>query len=77
MAHCTLTLEEKSDGTVRRSLVRQVRRAAIRAVDTIHLWMERAHQRHELAKLDAHRLKDIGVSRDQVEREIAKPFWRG
>ncbi len=38
-------------------------------------WQERARQRHALAALDDRMLKDVGLSRGQVSREIAKPFW--
>jgi uncharacterized protein YjiS (DUF1127 family) len=39
-------------------------------------WIERSRQRHALAELDGRLLKDIGVTRAQAAREIAKPFWR-
>lgn len=37
---------------------------------------ERWCQRQALSRLDDHRLKDIGLSRADVEREISKPIWR-
>ena len=43
---------------------------------TLKFWFERAHQRRQLGKLDDRMLKDIGISRLDVIREIAKPFWR-
>ncbi len=39
-------------------------------------WFERIQQRRELAGLDDRMLEDIGLDRDIVEREIAKPFWQ-
>ena len=45
---------------------------------TIGLWRARRRQRRHLAELaqwDDHVLKDIGVSRDTVLAEAAKPFW--
>jgi uncharacterized protein YjiS (DUF1127 family) len=39
-------------------------------------WFERARQRRELSRLSAHMLKDIGLTRADVEAELAKPFWR-
>ena len=39
-------------------------------------WHRRAAQRHQLAMLDEHMLKDIGLDRRTAEAEIAKPFWR-
>ncbi len=43
---------------------------------TLRLWMDRQHQRKQLAKLDAHLLRDIGLDSNQVEQELAKPFWK-
>jgi len=36
----------------------------------------RAKQRHDLAGLSDYSLRDIGLTRIQVEREIHKPIWR-
>jgi uncharacterized protein YjiS (DUF1127 family) len=38
-------------------------------------WLERSNQRRTLAELDDRMLRDIGVTRSQVQHEIAKPFW--
>jgi uncharacterized protein YjiS (DUF1127 family) len=40
------------------------------------VWQDRASQRYALAALDDHHLRDIGLTRSDVAREIAKPFWR-
>ncbi len=50
--------------------------AATRAVRTLLTWQERDRQRHALAQLDARMLKDIGLSRAEVDLESRKPFWR-
>ena len=42
----------------------------------IGAWIERSRQRRALAKLDDWLLRDIGITRSQRAREIAKPFWR-
>ena len=47
-----------------------------RIVATIRLWRRRARSRQELRELNDHLLKDIGLSRDAVAYEVAKPFWR-
>ena len=39
-------------------------------------WRERSHQRQALFRLDDRMLRDIGLSRSDVEREASKPFWR-
>ncbi len=39
-------------------------------------WRTVARQRRSLAALDDWTLKDIGITRADVERETAKPFWR-
>ena len=49
--------------------------AAARLVRTLLIWQEWAQQRHALAQLDARMLKDVGLSRAEVELELRKPFW--
>lgn len=39
-------------------------------------WQERARQRYALQQFDDRMLRDIGLSRAEVERECTKPFWR-
>ncbi len=39
-------------------------------------WLERHRQRRQLQSLDAHLLKDIGLSSADAWREAHKPFWR-
>jgi uncharacterized protein YjiS (DUF1127 family) len=48
-----------------------------RLLDVLFSALERRKQRHALMGLDDHLLKDIGVSRSEVEQEVSKPFWRG
>lgn len=43
---------------------------------TVRSWTERQRQRQALAALDDRLLADIGVTRYEVAREVAKPFWR-
>ncbi len=40
------------------------------------LWYRRWQQRQHLAGLDAHLLRDIGVTQTEALREAGKPFWR-
>ena len=44
------------------------------AIDSFVAWQERARQRHHLSGLDDRLLKDMGLSRADVENEINKPF---
>ena len=39
-------------------------------------WQDRANQRHCLADLDDRLLRDVGLDRLDVDREVAKPFWK-
>lgn len=41
----------------------------------IRRWQRLAYERRLLAEMDAHQLRDIGVSRVEAERESARPFW--
>lgn len=56
------------------------RRAAGRwlseATDRLLVWLDRARQRRALLSLDDRMLKDVGLSRADVESEADKPFWR-
>jgi uncharacterized protein YjiS (DUF1127 family) len=47
------------------------------AVDLFATWRRRATDRRRLQDLDDQMLRDIGLSRGDVEIEIKKPFWRG
>ena len=59
-------------GTGFRMLVRDTRAL----FDLFTTWQERAAMRHHLRTLDDRILRDIGLSRADMEREAAKHFWR-
>src|SRR6266446_10445496 len=40
------------------------------------LGRERYRQRSQLMEMDDRQLKDIGITREQAEREARKPFWK-
>lgn len=42
----------------------------------IYGWQSRARGRHQLSRLDDRMLRDIGLSRADVQCEVDKPFWR-
>ena len=46
-------------------------------VRTLRLWRRRIRERHAFPILDERDLRDLRLSRWDVERELAKPFWRG
>lgn len=45
-------------------------------IELLLTWQERARQRHQLHLMGERELRDIGLSRADVEGECAKPFWR-
>jgi uncharacterized protein YjiS (DUF1127 family) len=54
----------------RLSVVRQ------RVAATLSRWAARERSRRELEQMSEHMLRDIGLTRADVQREAAKPFWR-
>ncbi len=38
-------------------------------------WFEVSRERHHLAELDAHALKDLGISRKDARLEARRWFW--
>jgi len=47
-------------------------------VSTVGAWILRSIERRALRELaeDRRQLSDVGLTREQVLREAAKPFWR-
>ena len=45
-------------------------------VTAFYTWHDRVRQRKTLARLDDRLLRDIGLNRSDVEREVHKPFWQ-
>jgi uncharacterized protein YjiS (DUF1127 family) len=39
-------------------------------------WYDRHLQRLDLAEIDEHLLRDLGLTREDVRRECAKTFWQ-
>jgi uncharacterized protein YjiS (DUF1127 family) len=42
----------------------------------LRLWRARIRERQAFPVLDERDLRDFGVSRWELERELSKPFWR-
>jgi uncharacterized protein YjiS (DUF1127 family) len=53
-----------------------VGRLAATALDLVATWLQRSRERQQLQTLDDHALADLGLSRDQVTREVEKRFWQ-
>lgn len=47
-----------------------------RLLEQLAVWRERSRGRQLLARMDAHDLKDLGLSTCDVYAEVEKPFWR-
>jgi uncharacterized protein YjiS (DUF1127 family) len=47
------------------------------ALALAYSWRERSRQRQALLRLDDRLLRDIGLTRADVEGEASKRFWRG
>jgi uncharacterized protein YjiS (DUF1127 family) len=42
----------------------------------VWVWIMRIESRRTMSMLSDHMLRDIGLTRADVERELLKPFWR-
>ena len=51
-------------------------RLAMNVLRRVREWRERARSRHLLQQLDDRMLRDVGLSRSDVDRECAKHFWQ-
>jgi len=51
--------------------------ASVLVFDRLFVWQSRAADRRALQALDDHLLRDIGLSRADIEAEASKPFWHG
>jgi uncharacterized protein YjiS (DUF1127 family) len=54
-----------------------VRESLVTATDALARYGRRIRERRALDRLDDAMLRDIGISRADVELEVSKPFWRG
>ncbi|HEX6981049.1 MAG TPA: DUF1127 domain-containing protein [Alphaproteobacteria bacterium] len=81
--HMPLGWRHETNHAIPRALAGAVQRTgsllksgAIAAADSVTDWQERARARHELGRIDDRVLRDIGLTRLDIARETAKPFWR-
>lgn len=54
------------------SLTQMVRRSVV----LLNRWWRRVEDRNRLLIMSERELRDIGLSRQDADREIRKPFWR-
>jgi uncharacterized protein YjiS (DUF1127 family) len=74
--HCIGTIQPPRVGALTRFRLGHLRRRLARGLDWALLCCERVGQRRQLAELNDHMLRDIGLSRADVMAEATKPFWR-
>ncbi|MFZ5792325.1 MAG: DUF1127 domain-containing protein [Pseudomonadota bacterium] len=58
------------------ALYRRLSEILVLAGDVLIGWQQRAQERSHLLMLDDRMLRDIGLTRADVEHEANKPFWR-
>jgi uncharacterized protein YjiS (DUF1127 family) len=51
-------------------------KAVVALVTAVLVWQERARDRHRMNALSDFMLRDMGLSRADIEREARKPFWQ-
>jgi uncharacterized protein YjiS (DUF1127 family) len=69
---------EQFAARVSAGLVHAARRAdhgLARALEAVFEWRARSAERHIMRSLDDRMLRDVGLSRADIERELLKPFW--
>lgn len=60
----------------RRFIERRRNSLLVRFFDRLLEWHDRSRERFHLRGLNDHQLRDIGLSRAEVEQESSKPFWK-
>jgi uncharacterized protein YjiS (DUF1127 family) len=67
-------------GSVTEGVTRKRRTIFIRwwekAYRYAYQWNERRKAANTLARLNADKLNDIGLTRDDIKRDYSRPFWR-
>lgn len=48
----------------------------VRVIDQLLTWQDRARERAHLRDLSDRMMKDMGLSRADIDGESSKPFWR-
>ena len=72
MYECSSCVSEKK---AQRSLQTRLSIGIISVFEYVYGWNERQRSLHQLAQLDDRMLKDIGLSRADVDGEVQKSLW--
>jgi uncharacterized protein YjiS (DUF1127 family) len=62
--------------TAKLAIADRARHAAAMLAEALSEWRERSRQRHTLGRLDDRLLRDMGLTRADVDQEVSKPFWQ-
>lgn len=68
-----LSLSQITVSACRTAVLGGYLKALLRLIST---WQARRHNREFMAHIDPRLARDIGLTRRDLQREIAKPFWR-
>jgi uncharacterized protein YjiS (DUF1127 family) len=78
LSHCNLARLDREMGTISldRLFIRPLSRIGTRCTEfLLEIWIL-DRERRALQAMDDAALKDMGLSRADVEGELGKPFWR-
>ncbi len=76
MACEAVELERPAERARRATEPGRAARLIVAALRLLQAWRERAWLRRELPMIDARMLRDIGLTRAELEGEAEKPIWR-
>ncbi len=71
----TTTAPQLSWGQWAKAGVRMVRDDTVQIINLLWIWHERSQERFRLQQLSDETLKDVALSRADIEGECSKPFW--
>jgi len=70
----SMMINSQSDRPRPSTLVKAATRSLGR---TLRLWGARIKERQAFPVVDDRELRDLGISRWELQHELAKPFWKG
>ncbi|NVJ91122.1 MAG: DUF1127 domain-containing protein [Methylocystaceae bacterium] len=70
------TAPQLSWGQWAKAGVRMVKTDVLQLLKLLVTWQERSRQRRHMLSLSNETLKDVGLSRADIEGEAQKPFWQ-